>query len=79
MLGYLKDLEGTSKCMRENRWFYTRHIGVMHPDGCLEIKDISKDIIITSGENVSYMEVESGLYFPSAVNEVTMVARLNEF
>ncbi|CAL5395562.1 unnamed protein product [Camellia sinensis] len=39
MLGYLKDPEGASKCMTENGWFYTGDVGVMHPDGYLEIKD----------------------------------------
>ncbi|KAG4154617.1 hypothetical protein ERO13_D03G069401v2 [Gossypium hirsutum] len=62
MLGYLKDIEGTSKCMRENGWFYTGDVGVIHPDGYLEIKDQSKDIIINDGENISGPEVESVLY-----------------
>lgn len=57
MLGYLKDPEGTTKAMREDGWFYTGDVGVMHPDGYLEIKDRSKDIIITGGENVSSIEV----------------------
>ncbi|GFZ09483.1 AMP-dependent synthetase and ligase family protein [Actinidia rufa] len=50
MLGYLKNPEATSFCMRNNGWFYTGDVGVMHPDGYLEIKDRSKDIIITGGE-----------------------------
>ncbi|PPD72728.1 hypothetical protein GOBAR_DD30371 [Gossypium barbadense] len=58
MLGYLKDIEGTSKCMRENGWFYTGDVGVIHPDGYLEIKDQSKDIIISDGENISGPEVD---------------------
>lgn len=57
MLGYLKDPEATAKAMREDGWFYTGDVGVMHPDGYLEIKDRSKDIIITGGENVSSVEV----------------------
>ncbi|GFY87788.1 acyl activating enzyme 5 [Actinidia rufa] len=79
MLGYLKDPEGTSKSMRENGWFYTGDVGVMHPDGYLEIKDRSKDIIITGGENVSSVEVESVLYTHPAVNEAAVVARPDEF
>ncbi|PSS00358.1 Acyl-activating enzyme 5, peroxisomal like [Actinidia chinensis var. chinensis] len=79
MLGYLKDPEGTSKSMRENGWFYTGDVGVMHPDGYLEIKDRSKDIIITGGENVSSVEVESVLYTHAAVNEAAVVARPDEF
>ncbi|KAF9624027.1 hypothetical protein IFM89_007725 [Coptis chinensis] len=46
MLGYLKDPVGTEKCMK-NGWFYTGDVGVMHPDGYLEIKDRSKDVIIS--------------------------------
>ncbi|KAF5737783.1 acyl-activating enzyme 5 peroxisomal [Tripterygium wilfordii] len=78
MLGYLKDPEGTSKCMR-NGWFYTGDIGVMHPDGYLEIKDRSKDVIISGGENLSSVEVESVLYTNPAVNEAAVVARPDEF
>ncbi|KAE8677428.1 putative acyl-activating enzyme 9 [Hibiscus syriacus] len=79
MLGYLKDTEGTSKCMRENRWFYTGDVGVIHPDGYLEIKDRSKDIIISGGENISSPEVESVLYSHPAVNEAAVVAKPNKF
>ncbi|CAL5368955.1 unnamed protein product [Camellia sinensis] len=79
MLGYLKNPEATAKCMRENGWFYTGDVGVMHPDGYLEIKDRSKDIIITGGENVSSVEVESVLYSHPSVNEAAVVARPDEF
>ncbi|XP_059644865.1 2-methylpropanoate--CoA ligase CCL4-like [Cornus florida] len=79
MLGYLKDPEGTSKCMRENGWLYTGDVAVMHPDGYLEIKDRSKDVIITGGENVSSVEVESVLYSNAMVNEAAVVARPDEF
>ncbi|KAK2982139.1 hypothetical protein RJ640_026554 [Escallonia rubra] len=79
MMGYLKDPQGTAKCMRENGWLYTGDVGVMHPDGYLEIKDRSKDIIITGGENVSSVEVESVLYSNPAVNEAAVVARPDEF
>lgn len=79
MLGYLKDPEGTAKCMRENGWFYTGDVAVMHPDGYLEIKDRSKDVIISGGENLSSVEVESVLYTYHAVNEAAVVARADEF
>lgn len=79
MLGYLKDPEGTAKCMRENGWFYTGDVGVMHPDGYLEIKDRSKDVIISGGENLSSVEVESVLYTHPAINEAAVVARPDEF
>ncbi|KAL5776813.1 hypothetical protein ACOSP7_009739 [Xanthoceras sorbifolium] len=75
MLGYLKDPVGTSKCMRENGWFYTGDVGVIHTDGYVEIKDRSKDVIISGGENVSSAEVESVLYLNPAVNEVAVVGR----
>jgi acyl-CoA synthetase (AMP-forming)/AMP-acid ligase II len=78
-LGYFKDPEGTSKCMKENGWFYTGDVGVMHPDGYLEIKDRSKDVIISGGENLSSVEVESVLYTHPAVNEAAVVARPDEF
>ncbi|GKV20354.1 hypothetical protein SLEP1_g30492 [Rubroshorea leprosula] len=79
MLGYLKDPQNTSRCMRENGWFYTGDVGVMHPDGYLEIKDRSKDVIISGGENLSSVEVESVLYSNPAVNEAAVVARPDEF
>ncbi|KAL8550033.1 hypothetical protein ACS0TY_008747 [Phlomoides rotata] len=78
MLGYLKDPEGTAKSMK-NGWFYTGDVGVMHPDGYLEIKDRSKDVIISGGENLSSVEVESVLYTHPAVNEAAVVARPDEF
>lgn len=78
MLGYLKDPVGTSKTMRDDGWFYTGDVGVMHPDGYLEIKDRSKDIIISGGENISSVEIESILYTNEAVNEAAVVARPDE-
>ncbi|XAR73638.1 hypothetical protein NMG60_11007676 [Bertholletia excelsa] len=79
MLGYLKDPAATEKSLTEEGWFFTGDVGVMHPDGYLEIKDRSKDIIITGGENVSSVEVESVLYTHPAVNEAGVVARPDEF
>lgn len=78
MLGYLKDPVGTAKTMRDDGWFYTGDVGVMHPDGYLEIKDRSKDIIISGGENISSVEIESILYTNEAVNEAAVVARPDE-
>ncbi|KAK4795029.1 hypothetical protein SAY86_013023 [Trapa natans] len=80
MLGYLKDPTGTAKCMdRTGGWFYTGDVGVMHRDGYLEIKDRSKDVIISGGENLSSVEVESILYTHPAVNEAAVVARPDEY
>ncbi|KAI3922878.1 hypothetical protein MKW98_007009 [Papaver atlanticum] len=79
LLGYFKDPIGTSKSLREDGWFYTGDVGVMHPDGYLEIKDRSKDVIISGGENLSSVEVESILYSHPAINEAAVVARPDEF
>lgn len=79
MLGYLKDPEATAKAMTAEGWFFTGDVGVMHPDGYLEIKDRSKDVIISGGENLSSVEVESVLYTNPAVNEAAVVARPDEF
>ncbi|OVA12105.1 AMP-dependent synthetase/ligase [Macleaya cordata] len=79
MLGYLKDPKVTGECLKENGWFYTGDVGVIHPDGYLEIKDRSKDVIISGGENLSSVEVESVLYSHPAINEAAVVARPDEY
>lgn len=79
MLGYLKDPEGTSKCMKDDGWFYTGDVGVIHPDGYLEVKDRLKDVIICGGENISSVEVESILYKHPWVNEAAVVARSDNY
>ncbi|KDO80441.1 hypothetical protein CISIN_1g008636mg [Citrus sinensis] len=78
MLGYLKDPEATSKCMKDGR-YYTGDVGMMHPDGYLEIKDRSKDVIISGGENISSTEIESVLYSHPMVNEAAVVGRPDPF
>ncbi|XP_050227757.1 2-methylpropanoate--CoA ligase CCL4-like [Mercurialis annua] len=79
MLGYFKDPESTSKCMTNDGWFYTGDVAVMHADGYLEIKDRSKDVIISGGENLSSVEVESVLYTNPVVNEAAVVAKPDEY
>ncbi|KAL6844179.1 hypothetical protein ACP4OV_025852 [Aristida adscensionis] len=79
MLGYLRDEAATRAAIRGDGWFYTGDVGVMHPDGYLEIRDRSKDVIISGGENISSVEVESVLYGHPAVNEAAVVARPDEF
>ncbi len=74
MKGYLKDPAATQEAFRGG-WFHTGDLGVMHPDGYIEIKDRSKDIIISGGENISTIEVESVLYRHPAVLEAAVVAR----
>ncbi|GLT28746.1 hypothetical protein SLA2020_036540 [Shorea laevis] len=73
MKGYLKDQEATSKAFK-NGWYLTGDVGVIHPDGYLEIKDRSKDVIISGGENISSVEVESILYRHPRVLEAAVVA-----
>lgn len=73
MMGYYKDVEGTNKAFG-NGWFQTGDVGVIHPDGYLEIKDRSKDVIISGGENISSVEVESLLYRHPRVLEAAVVA-----
>lgn len=73
MKGYLKNEVETSKAFREG-WFFTGDVGVMHPDGYVEVKDRSKDVIISGGENISSVEVESVLYRHPAVLEAAVVA-----
>jgi 3-(methylthio)propionyl---CoA ligase len=74
MRGYLKNPRATEECFRGG-WFHSGDLGVMHPDGYIEIKDRSKDIIISGGENISTIEVEGVLYQHPAVLEAAVVAR----
>uniref|UniRef100_A0A7N1A0P7 4-coumarate--CoA ligase n=1 Tax=Kalanchoe fedtschenkoi TaxID=63787 RepID=A0A7N1A0P7_KALFE len=78
MLGYFKDEDATAKAI-QNSWLFTGDVGVMHADGYLEIKDRSKDVIISGGENISSVEVESVLYTHQAVSEAAVVARPDGF
>ncbi|EYU33955.1 hypothetical protein ABFS82_11G112100 [Erythranthe guttata] len=73
MKGYFKDENATSKAFK-NGWFLTGDVGVVHPDGYVEIKDRSKDVIISGGENISSVEVEAALYKHPAVVEAAVVA-----
>jgi fatty-acyl-CoA synthase len=74
MKGYLKNPEATAAAFAGG-WFHTGDLGVCHPDGYIELKDRSKDIIISGGENISTIEVESVLYRHPAVFEAAVVAR----
>ncbi|KAL5076949.1 hypothetical protein RYX36_015933 [Vicia faba] len=73
MMGYFKDGEATAKAFRDG-WFRTGDVGVIHGDGYLEIKDRSKDVIISGGENISSVEVENVLYSHPKVLEAAVVA-----
>jgi fatty-acyl-CoA synthase len=74
MAGYFDDSEGTEKAF-EGGWFHSGDLGVMHPDGYVQIKDRSKDIIISGGENISSIEVEDALYKHPAVQAAAVVAK----
>jgi fatty-acyl-CoA synthase len=74
MKGYLKNPDTTAEAFGGG-YFHTGDLAVMHPDGYVEIKDRSKDIIISGGENISSIEVESVLYRHPAVSAAAVVAR----
>jgi fatty-acyl-CoA synthase len=74
MKGYLKNPRATEEAFAGG-WFHSGDLGVMHPDGYIELKDRSKDIIISGGENISTIEVEDVLYRHPCVLEGAVVAR----
>ena len=77
MKGYLKNREATAKAFAGG-WFHSGDLAVMHPDGYIEVKDRSKDVIISGGENISSLEVEEALYRHPKVLEAAVVARPDE-
>jgi 3-(methylthio)propionyl---CoA ligase len=74
MKGYLKNPAATEAAFAQG-WFHTGDLGVRHPDGYIEIKDRSKDIIISGGENISSLEVEDTLYRHPQIMEAAVVAK----
>ncbi|KDP43741.1 hypothetical protein JCGZ_22368 [Jatropha curcas] len=74
MSGYFKDLEGTKEAFKGG-WFRSGDLAVKHSDGYIEVKDRLKDIIISGGENISTVEVETVLYGHPAILEAAVVAR----
>ena len=77
MKGYLKNPNATEEAFAGG-WFHSGDLAVQHPDGYIEIKDRSKDIIISGGENISTIEVEDVLYRHPAVLEAAVVAKPDE-
>ena len=77
MKGYLKNRAATERSLAHG-WFHSGDLGVMHGDGYIELKDRSKDIIISGGENISTIEVEAVLYRHPAVLEAAVVAKPDE-
>jgi fatty-acyl-CoA synthase len=74
MKGYLKNAAATQDAFAGG-WFHSGDLGVMQPDGYVKIKDRSKDIIISGGENISSLEVEDVLYHHPAVMVAAVVAQ----
>lgn len=74
MKGYLKNPEATENAFKGG-WFHSGDLAVMHPDGYIDLKDRSKDIIISGGENISTIEVENALFRHPAVMDAAVVAK----
>ncbi|MAA98821.1 MAG: acyl-CoA synthetase [Stappia sp.] len=77
MKGYLKNPEATDEAFAGG-WFHSGDLGVLHPDGYIQLKDRSKDIIISGGENISSIEVEDALFRHPDVMAAAVVARPDE-
>ena len=77
MKGYLKNKPATDAAF-SGGWFHSGDLGVMHVDGYIQLKDRSKDIIISGGENISSIEVEDALYKHPAVAAAAVVAKPDE-
>jgi len=77
MKGYLKNPKATGEALAGG-WFHSGDLAVLHPDGYCEVKDRSKDIIISGGENISSLEVEDVLFRHPAIMEAAVVARPDE-
>lgn len=74
MKGYLKNKAASDKAFAGG-WFHSGDLGVIHPDGYIQLKDRSKDIIISGGENISSIEVEDALFKHPAVSAAAVVAK----
>ncbi len=77
MMGYHRDLNTTKKVFK-NGWFHTGDIGVVHKNGYIQLKDRSKDIIISGGENISSIEIENVLFKHKDIIDAAVVAKKDE-
>ncbi len=77
MKGYFKDKEATEKSMKGG-WFHSGDLAVMHPNGYIQIKDRSKDVIISGGENISSIEIENTMVKHPSVSLAAVVAKPDE-
>ena len=77
MKGYLKNPKATKDAFKGG-WFHSGDLGVWHPDNYIQLKDRSKDIIISGGENISSIEVEDALYKHDAISACAVVGKADE-
>jgi fatty-acyl-CoA synthase len=77
MMGYYKDKKATQNSFEEG-WFHTGDIGVVYENGYIQIKDRSKDIIISGGENISTIEIENVLYQHPDITDAAVVGKKDE-
>jgi fatty-acyl-CoA synthase len=77
MKGYLKNPKASADAFKGG-WFHSGDLGVLHADGYIQLKDRSKDIIISGGENISSIEVEDVLYKHPSVQAAAVVAKPDE-
>jgi fatty-acyl-CoA synthase len=77
LTGYYRDPDATAQAFRGG-WFHTGDLGVMHPDGYVELRDRLKDIVISGGENIATIEVEQALVAHDAVAEAAVVGAPDE-
>ncbi|PPD76108.1 hypothetical protein GOBAR_DD26973 [Gossypium barbadense] len=78
MLGYLKDPKATEEAFKDG-WYRTKDLGVIHPNGVIQLKDRAKDIIFTGGEIVSTLEVEAVLLSHPKVSEAAVVGKRDDY
>jgi fatty-acyl-CoA synthase len=72
MIGYYRDADATAKAFAGG-WYHSGDLGVMHPDGYVELRDRAKDVVISGGENISTVEVEQAVLSHPAVLEAAVV------
>ncbi|TYJ47525.1 hypothetical protein E1A91_A02G196000v1 [Gossypium mustelinum] len=78
MLGYLKDPKATQEAFKDG-WYRTKDLGVIHPNGVIQLKDRAKDIIFTGGEIISTLEVEAVLLSHPKVSEAAVVGKRDDY
>ena len=77
MMGYYKDQQATEESFQDG-WFHSGDLGVMNEDGYIQLKDRSKDIIISGGENISTIEIENVLFQHPQIIDAAVVAKKDD-